>query len=329
MKLILVGFGFVGKSFIEAIIEKIQILKKFDKNFKLVGVSDRDGYLYNENGLDLVKLSGINKISEYQRDLFNGKSSINLIEKSEADIMIEATPTNIEDGEPGLSHIKKALSEVMHVVTSNKGPLVIAFKELTNLAKKNKLELKYEATVVAGVPVFSLIKECMQGDKIVRISGILNGTTNYILSKMYFEETDFELVLKEAQERGFAEKDPTYDIEAIDPACKVVILANTLMKKNVTIKDVERTGIKDITSEAVSLAKKSGYVIKLIGTIDENLEVAPKLIRLNHPLCIHGILNAVHFETDLAKEITIVGHGAGKETVSSIMNDLISIIRRQ
>ncbi|MFQ5710404.1 MAG: homoserine dehydrogenase [Candidatus Geothermarchaeales archaeon] len=328
MRVILVGFGFVGKSFVETIHRKIEILKSVDGDFKLVGVSDVEGYAYNKDGLDLRRLSSMKKISEYPEGFHKEESSVELIEGCDADVVVEATPTNIVDGEPGLTHIRRALARNMHVVTSNKGPMVLAYRELTDLARRRNLELRYEATVAGAVPVFSLINRCLQGDKISRISGIFNGTTNYILSKMYFEGTSFELALKEAQERGIAERDPTYDIEAIDPACKIVILANALMGRNVRLEDVRRMGISRINPEAVNLAKDSGYAIKLIGVIDETLEVAPRLIPLNHPLCVHGTLNAVHFETDLAGEITIVGHGAGMETVSAMVNDVISIGRR-
>ena len=177
--------------------------------------------------------------------------------------------------------------------------------------------------------MFSLVRECLRGDRVIRISGILNGTTNYILSRMFFEEIGFEIALKEAQERGIAEKDPSYDVDGIDAACKLVILANALMKRDVGFGDVERVGIRGITQEAVSLAKKANYAIKLIGTIDRRLEVAPKLVPVNHPLCVHGTLNAIHLETDLAREITLVGYGAGKETVSAILNDLITVLRRR
>ena len=327
MKAILVGFGFIGRQLVGAIYRKRDAINKVDKEFRLVGIGEIDGYAYNERGLNLEKLSSIKKLSQYPKDFHMGKTSVELIENCDADLMVEATSTNIVNGEPGLTHIEKALVRGMHVVTSNKGPVVVAFRKLTELAKKSGLELKYEATVAGAIPVFSLVRDCLQGDKILKISGILNGTSNYILSRMYFEGTSFEMALREAQERGITETDPSYDIEGIDAACKVVILANALMERNAQFKDVERTGIKRITPKAVSLAKEAGYVIKLIGTIDEALEVAPKLIPENHPLCVHGTLNALHLETDLAGEITIVGHGAGKETVSAMINDMISVIK--
>ncbi len=326
MRLILVGFGFLGRSLVKTMYGKRDLLSRVDREFKLVGVGEVNGCAYNDRGLSLEKLASIERLSDYP-DFVEGKTSVELIETCDADLMVEATPTNIQDGEPGLTHIEKALTKGMHVVTPNKGPLVVAFKRLTGLAKRKGLQLRYEATVAGAVPIFSMFETCLQGDRILRISGILNGTSNYILSKMYFEETSFELALREAQERGYAETDPSYDIDGIDAAGKVVILANALLGRDAKFGDVDRTGIRRVTPEAISLAKRSGYVIKLIGTIDETLEVAPKLIPENHPLCVHGTLNALYVETDLAKEITLIGYGAGRETVSAIMNDIILIVK--
>jgi len=329
LNVIIVGFGFIGKELVKAFREKLDKIKRLDGEFRIVGASDSGGYLYQDNGLDLEKLSNVKRLSDYSTDYHKGGSTEELIEKNNIDLMIEATPTNIKDGEPGLTFIKMALSRGIHVVTSNKGPLVVAFRELTNLAEKNNCHLLYEGTVAGAVPIFSLVRECLQGDKISRITGILNGTTNYILSRMYFEGTSFELALKEAQERGITERDPSYDVDGIDAACKVVILANALMNRDVKFDDVERTGIRRITQEAVSLAKKSNFAIKLIGTIDRRVEVAPKLVPINHPLCVHGTLNAIHIETDLAREITLVGYGAGKETVSAVLNDMLTVMKIQ
>lgn len=328
MRLSIIGFGFLGRGLVRSLMEKISLIKSIDGDFRIVGAANSKGYVYNGEGLDIELLSNINKLSEYKGYKFGG-AAVELIDRDICDIIVEATPTNIKSGEPGLTHIRLALSQGIHVVTPNKGPLVLAFKELTSLAEKNRCDLLYEGTVAGAIPVFSLVKECLQGDRIIRLSGILNGTTNYILSRMFFEEISFDIALKEAQEKGIAERDPSYDVDGIDAACKVVILANALMKRDAKFEDVERTGIRGITQEAISLAKRSSYAIKLIGTIDKRLEVAPKLVPINHPLCVHGTLNAIHIETDLAREITLVGYGAGRETVSAILNDLIIVLKRR
>ncbi|MCS7120104.1 MAG: homoserine dehydrogenase [Candidatus Bathyarchaeota archaeon] len=329
MNTIIIGYGFIGKELVKAIYDKIEVIRGLDRNFRIVGVSTSRGYVFDEKGLDIKKLCGLKDISEYGDNYRPGRSSIELIERSNAGLMVEATPTNIKDGEPAVTFIRCALKKGISVVTPNKGPLVVAFKELEALAAKNDCEFLYEATVAGAIPIFSLVRECLAGDGVIRISGILNGTTNYILSKMHFEETSFSLALKEAQERGITERDPSYDIDGIDAACKVVILANALMNKEARFEDVERVGIRGITQEAIALAKKSNFAIKLVGTIEKNLEVAPKLVPINHPLCVHGTLNAVHIETDLAREITLIGHGAGKETVSAVLNDILTVLRRR
>lgn len=328
MRLLIIGFGFIGKELVKALRYKMSLLREIDEDFRVVGAADSKGYIFDAGGLDVDGLSGANRLSEHQ-GYRAGRSAAELIDEDLCDVIVEATPTNIKDGEPGLTHIRLALSRGIHVVTPNKGPLVLAFRELISIAERNSCDLLYEGTVAGAIPIFSLARECLRGDKIIRLSGILNGTTNYILSRMFFEETSFDIALKEAQEKGIAERDPSYDVDGTDAACKIVILANAIMKRNAKIWDVERVGIRGVTQEAMSLAKKANYAIKLIGSIDRRLEVAPKLVPINHPLCVHGTLNAIHMETDLAGEITLVGYGAGKETVSAIINDLVTVLKRR
>lgn len=328
MRLLIIGFGFIGKELVKALRYKMSLLREIDEDFRVVGAADSKGYIFDAGGLDVDGLKGANRLSEHQ-GYRAGRSAAELIDEDLCDVIVEATPTNIKDGEPGLTHIRLALSRGIHVVTPNKGPLVLAFRELTSIAENNSCDLLYEGTVAGAIPIFSLARECLRGDKIIRLSGILNGTTNYILSRMFFEETSFDIALKEAQEKGIAEGDPSQDVDGTDAACKIVILANALMKRNAKIRDVERVGIRGVTQEAMSLAKKANYAIKLIGSIDRRLEVAPKLVPINHPLCVHGTLNAIHMETDLAGEITLVGYGAGKETVSAIINDLVTVLKRR
>ncbi|RLF08991.1 MAG: homoserine dehydrogenase, partial [Thermoprotei archaeon] len=280
MKAILVGFGFIGRSLVKALARKLDLVKRFHPGFKLIGVADVQGYLLDERGLDLDALSGAVKVTEYPGRLREAPA-LELIEASGADLMFEATPTNVVDGQPGLSHIEAALRAGMHVVTSNKGPLVVAYRRLMELAASRSVELKYEATVAGAIPVFSLVRSSLRGDEVRRVYGILNGTTNYILSRMHFDDVSFEAALREAQERGIAERDPSYDVEGIDAACKLVIVANALMGRDTKIGDVEREGISKVTREAVRLARKAGYAVKLIASADEKLAVRPRLVPLS------------------------------------------------
>ena len=155
----------------------------------------------------------------------------------------------------------------------------------------------------------------------------INGTTNYILSRMANEGTEYEPTLKEAQELGIAETNPYQDVEGLDAACKIVIIANSLMGWDVTLDDVSREGISGISSNAVKLALKDGYLIKLVAEAnDGKLRVAPMLVKQGSPFAVNGTLNVITLKTDLSEDVTVVGVGAGSiETASAILSDIISI----
>ncbi len=257
------------------------------------------------------------------------ETALEIIRDVEHDVVVEVTPTNIENGEPGLGNIRAALKAGRHVVTSNKGPLALRFTELKEASEDNGLHLRYEATVGGAVPIFNLVHEALAGNSIIGIEGILNGTCNYILTRMAEESMPYELVLKEAQELGIAETDPTYDVEGIDSAIKLVIIANSIFGQNATYSDVDVTGITKITPEALEQANKNNYVVKLVCEArDGRLTVAPRLVPKRHPLAVGGTLNVASILTDLAGRITISGKGAGSiETASSILSDILYIAR--
>ncbi len=173
----------------------------------------------------------------------------------------------------------------------------------------------------------NLSRELLMGERIASIRGILNGTSNFILHRMKEEGHPFSQALKEAQEIGIAEKDPSYDIEGVDSACKAAILANAIFGLDRTYGEVKRVGITGVTEEAVSLAAEEKKVIRLIAEVSSNrLEVSPRLVPMGHPLSIGGTLNIVQIQTDLAGEITVAGRGAGKlETASAILSDLVAL----
>ena len=267
------------------------------------------------------------KIKQDKKSLPKGLTALEILESLEFDLLIETTVTNIENGEPGLTYIRRALKDGKDVITSNKGPLVVAYRELMDLAAKNNCSLLFEATVGGAMPVIKLAKRCLAGNKILGIKGILNGTCNYILSRMEREKMPFQQVLAEAQELKIAEADPGYDIDGIDAAAKLVIIANALLNTDTKFEDVEITGIRQITPEAFDVAMEKGYTIRLIAEAgDSILNVSPRLIPLNHPLALHGTLNALQIKTDLAGDIVVVGKGAGKvETASAIISDFIDL----
>lgn len=330
MKVQLVGFGNIGQGFAKVLLRKRGALKKaYGLDIKVVSISDISGTVSDEKGVNLKKsLDAMSKSGKLINHPDATKmSSIEAIQKINADVVIEATVSNIKTGEPGLSHMLKAMEMKKDVVTSNKGPLVLNFSKLKKASEKHNVQFRFEASVGGAMPILNLASQCLSGDEIISIRGILNGTTNYILSRMLKDESPFDIVLREAQELGIAEADPAYDIDGIDTASKLVILSNAIMGTDATYADVKIQGIRNVTPEAIKLAKDGGYVVKLIGEVSDNrLEVSPRLVPVNHPLNVKGTLNVATFETDVAGEITIVGKGAGAiETNSAILSDLISI----
>ncbi len=331
MRIVLIGCGVVGQSFARILIRREpELVKNYGFHPRVVAMVDRGGAAINPKKLNLDKIlsSKVEKGTVAANREYGclAMSALDVIESVEAEAMVEATPTNIEDGEPGLSHIKTAFKTGKHVVTTNKGPLALALPALTELADYNKVYLKFSGTVGAGTPVLELAKKCLFGDRIVSIRGILNGTTNYILTEMDEKHITFQQALENAQKLGYAESDPSMDVDGIDAACKLVIMANWIMNKKVTLKDVGIQGIRNVTPQALEEAAKRSCTIKLIGSINDNLKVKPTETSRHDPLSVEGVLNAVTFVSEFAGEETIIGRGAGgMETASAILRDLLNI----
>ncbi len=331
MRIILVGYGVVGQSFTSMLLRRRhETVKDFGLNPKIVAIVDKGGAAINVKGLDLERMLTVKKqkrtVSADDENGVLGKLPLDVIESVEAEVLVEASSTNVKNGEPGLSHIKTAFRTGKHVVTTNKGPLALAFPALTELASYNNVYLRFSGTVGGGTPVLELAKKCLAGDKITAIRGILNGTTNYILTEMAEKHVTFQKALNSAQKLGYAETNPSMDVDGIDPACKVVILANWIMNKKVTLKDVDVKGIRGVTLDDLEKAAKRGNTIKLIGSIDGKPKVAPTEVSRHDPLCVSGVLNAVTFVSEFAGEETIIGKGAGgPETASAILRDLLDI----
>jgi homoserine dehydrogenase len=256
----------------------------------------------------------------------NRSEILDVIENIDAEVVIELTPTNIVDGEPGKNHIISAMKSGKNVITVNKGPLALEFPSLMELAEYNRIAFKFSGTVGGGTPILEFAKRCLKGDRIISFEGILNGTTNYILSKMY-EGLNFSEALQDASEKGYAEKDPTLDVDGFDAAAKLVIASNFVMNMKSTMKDVSREGIRDVKPSQVLTERKNGNAMKLIASCDgKNLVVKPKPVSMKDPICVDGILNAITFTCQHSGQQTIIGKGAGgMETASAILRDLIDI----
>ncbi len=332
MKLFISGFGTVGQGLVELLLMKEPELKsKYNSEFKVVGVMDSKSFVVDNDGICGISVLTKKKMSKKCGEDKGEKKNIDILDMADYDVLVECSPTNIEDGGDALKNVEHALKNGKDVVMVNKGPLALKFKELSELAKNNGCLMRYEGSAGGAMPLINLCNEGLAGQKIKSIHGIFNGTCNFILSRMD-SGMPFDQALKEAQQLGYAEADPTYDIKGFDSACKVTILANSIFNQNVTIKDVSICGIDTITEDAISLARSRGMVIRLIGEVKSNgkLEVSPRLIPVGHPLSITGTLNTAVIDTDFAGPITVSGRGAGRsETASAILSDLIALAKQR
>ena len=332
MRIIIVGFGVVGQSFVKILLSKsAELYSAFGLNPRVVACVDSNGMAVSSEGLDLGRLLEVKRmkksVSAYHDHNNVCLNTIELIENTEAEVMIEVTPTNLENGEPGISHIVSAMKTKKHVITVNKGPLALAFSSLLELSSYNNVRLAFSGTVGGGTPILEFAKKCLRGDRILSFRGILNGTTNYILTKMEEEGLTFQQALVDAKQKGYAEAAPKLDIEGYDAAAKLVIMANWIMSRKVSITDVSRRGISEVDLNSVRKAHEDGKAIRLIAHCDnDELNVMPLEIQRDDPICVTGTLNAVTFSSEYSGEKTIVGRGAGGlETASAILRDLIEI----
>lgn len=337
-RIVMVGFGRVAQSLAKILVKKGAYLKRqFGFDYEIVAVADTvKGSVMSQRGLRPETLLSHVQEKGSVRDCaegVGGLSAIETIEKADANVLVEATWTNLEDGEPGLSHIRKALSKGLHVVTTNKGPIALAYHELAALARRSRCHLRFEGTVLSGTPAISLATEALAGSTISSIRGILNGTTNYILDEMAAGR-DYAQALSMAQELGYAEADPRNDIEAYDSAAKITILANVLMGGRVNPADVRRQGITEVTPEDIHDARIEGKRIRLVARAyrDEGrikAQVVPERLEANDLLShISGVLNAMILSTDMQPEVAVVGPGAGGDSAGyALLSDLLALNR--
>jgi homoserine dehydrogenase len=328
MRIIVCGMGVVGQSFLRLLISNSKLLyKNYGIKPRVVACIDSKGIAHSQTGLDLERVLNVKEkygeVGKYSESIFN---TDNYIENIDAEVLLELTPTNLTTAEPGLSHIISGLRTKKNVITVNKGPLALSFSSLVELSEYNNVMLRFSGTVGGGTPVLDFAKHCLKGDRITSFTGILNGTTNYILTKMA-NGLHFSEALQDAKEKGYAETNPILDIDGDDAAAKLVIMANWIMGYKVTLKDVDKTGITNIAQEEIVNATREGKSLKLIATCDkEQLFVRPIPISKDDPICVNGTLNAVTFQSEHSGAQTIIGKGAGgMETASSVLRDLIEI----
>jgi homoserine dehydrogenase len=344
IRLSLVGFGVVGQGFAELIMTKHDFLKhNYGVDVSLVGVANaRHGFVYHQDGLHIPSLLQLaakkRSLTDYP-EVTHWDSALEGLQASSADILVEVTPTNLHDAEPGMSHIRVALSKGMHVVTANKGPAALAASELISLARQHMVQLRMESTVMAGTPIISTIREGMAGAQVFAMRGILNGTTNYILSAMV-EGRDYLEALADAQSKGYAETDPTADVEGYDAVAKTLILASLIFDHPLKPEQVVRQGITAITREQIQTAIEQNKRIKLIASLRKfsgaegqshilEARVEPTILPLTDPLAhVDGVTNALTIHSDTLSEVTIIGPGAGSmQTAQGLLADVLACVR--
>ena len=341
MKIGLIGFGGVNRALVDIIQQQGEALyQQYGLTFNICFVSDLFlGSVQDDNGLDLQALINLPREQGALASLPGGSDQPHtelLIQQGGADIIAEATFTNPDNGQPAISYCEQALAKGIHIVTTNKGPAALAGKRLRALAQANQCEFLFEGAVMSGTPVLNLAELTLAGNPVKSFSGILNGTCNYIIEQMEQGVSQQEAI-SQAQSLGYAEADPTADIEGFDVMLKVAILAQELLGVEEARDRVERSGITDLTLDEVQAALKDNCRWKLIGEAvplgdgQFDLSVGLKKLPATHPLAgIAGPTNALCFDTALLGPVTISGAGAGRiETGFALLSDILRIHRKQ
>ena len=318
-RLIVCGMGNVGRAFLALVAQKgSEIKDRYGLDIQVGCIVDIGGVAVSvgkglpiEELLEHVKAGGaLEKFGGYG---IPGLKGAEAIEAGEYDILIETTPTNLVDGEPAYGFIRTAIGRGMDIVSANKGPFVRYFHTLKDLAGKTGSQLFISAATGAALPTLDIGRFSTAGADITMIEGVLNGTTNFILTKMAVEGTSYGKALKEAQALGIAETDPTLDVEGYDTRNKLVLISNSLLGTGFSLEDVPVQGITGITPQDILNAEADGKVLKLVASasIDGetiSLNVAPKALEKTHPLAaISYSEKGITYTTDTMGKITVLG----------------------
>ena len=338
IRLLLCGVGGVGKAFLGLLAERSdEIGEKYGINLVLTGAVDIGGAAFTskDSGIPpaglIDHLRAGRAVEDFREFGRRGMKGHEAIRESGGHVLIEATPTNLTNGEPGTTHIFAALNQGMEVVSANKGPFVLFYDKLHTLARNKICGLHISAATAAALPTLDVGQICLSGAHVISVEGILNGTTNYILTRMKREGCTYDVALSGAQELGIAETDPSYDVDGLDTANKMILISNRIFGATLGPEDIEVQGIRETMPEDIASASKQGKVIKLIGAselVDGNVQasVGPKLLEMDHPLAsVLGSEKAISYMTDTMGRITVTG---GKSSplgaAAALLKDLIN-----
>jgi homoserine dehydrogenase len=333
LRILMIGFGNVGKRLIHLLSDELPDHSGLaDLHCQFTGIfTKHHGYIQNSNSIDLF---GVEKHFGKLSSIIPDEEILQAISNSEYDVLVELSTLSIEQkGDPAISFVNAALQRGKHVVTANKGPAAFAYHEINELALKNNCRFLCESAVMDGTPVFSSARSGLLGAEIKAVSGILNTTTNLVLSKLE-NGTSFSEAVQSAQKLGFAEADPSNDLDGWDAAAKTAVLANILMDGSITPFDVRRTGIKDLNNETIANAARNKKRFKLICRAEKSgtnisAKVAPELLPYDHPFAsVNGTDSILKIETDLMGPIFIRQENPTlNDTAYGVLNDLLTITR--
>jgi len=343
-KLAFIGFGNVARSLVRLLERKRDLLnQEYNITYSVTGIATgRHGFAVNPNGLDMQQAMVLveNKETIFPLSSFPVQDSLSVIQESQADVMFENSPVNYDTGQPAIDHAKAALNAGMHVSTANKGTVVHAFQELMALAKSNNKKFMFESTVLGGTPVFSTFREAMPGAELISFKGIINATTNMILSRME-EGESFKDAVKYCQSIGLAEADPSGDVDGWDASIKVAALATVLMNTPLKPQDVDRKGIGEITFEMVNQAKLDGKRWKLVASAERvgdqiTARVSPELADASSPLYgMMGSSTGLTFRTDVLPDYSVTVseregmQGGPEETAYGLFADFVNTVNNE
>ena len=337
LRLAIVGLGNVGQEFSRLLLSKRDwLLKSKGLDIEVLAISTKSrGSLLSNRSLDLERVLGMLKSND-SLEGYGAENSqltpLQIIDKTDADMMIELTPLNIENGQPAIDHIKAAFEVGLDVVTANKGPIAFAYSELRALARSRNVRFRFEGTVMDGSPIFSLVERTLPGCEILGIEGVLNSTSNFVLTEMS-RGGSMQDAIGKAQALGFAEADPSLDIDGWDAAAKITAMANVLMDARSTPKDVQRQGIREVTNSELQSAKDQGKRLRLVASAERKgesvaLSVRPALVDGSSPYwSLEGTSSAVTLKTDLMGDLTILEtNPTVTQTAYAILSDLLLVV---
>jgi homoserine dehydrogenase len=311
MKLAVVGAGVVGQSVAELAGEY---------GHTVTAVADSSSAVADADGIDVDAL-----LDRKREEGRVGSEAPDAALDAEYDALVEASPTTLGDAQPGFGHVRAALERDRHVVLANKGPVAERYDDVRELEAESAGSVRFEATVGGAIPVLSTVEDFGPGN-ITAARGVLNGTANFVLSRMAAEGLGYEHVLAEAQDMGVAEADPAFDVEGTDAALKCVILANVLAQGERTyrLEDAEVEGITDVPGSALELAGADGRTVRLVGEVSgDTVRVGPRLVPEGSSLAVAGTTNIVQLETERAGRLNLSGRGAGgPETATAVLSDV-------